>query len=191
MTVVASVADCRCLQRVEILNKWRSLAFYAGRPSLPPAGRHPRQLKVLDFLRLYGGLPLPPVVRNPQELNVLDFLSLYGGPKMARMTPDGPKTAHIAKDIPKIAPNGQEPWQRALTDSPSTHPRDSIAIPASLMRGDIRGTPCGVQGAVSLHPGARFLAGVVGGWFAMGGPDKSIRPPMVGGWLWLVGARAR
>ena len=24
-----------------------------------------------------------------------------------------------------------------LTDSPSTHPRDSIAIPTSLMRGDI------------------------------------------------------
>ena len=30
-----------------------------------------------------------------------------------------------------------EPWRPALTHSPSTHPRDSIAIPASLMRGNL------------------------------------------------------
>ena len=41
----------------------------------------------------------------------------------------------MVSNFPQHLKNG-EPQRPALTHSPSTHPRDSIAIPASLMRGD-------------------------------------------------------
>ena len=56
------MAERRCLQQVEIL-KNENVAFlslHSGK-SLPPAGRNPHSLKVLDLLSLYGrqfGVPL-------------------------------------------------------------------------------------------------------------------------------------
>ena len=50
--------DRRGLQRVEILSKNEGLGFVSlcGRPSLPPAGRNPQKLKILDFKPLVRGV---------------------------------------------------------------------------------------------------------------------------------------
>ena len=82
----SNMAYRRFLRRVEILNKsmsWFLLSLYGG-PSLPPAGRNPQHMKVLDFSSLCGGLSLPPAGRNPQRMRVFDLLSLHGGPSLPR-----------------------------------------------------------------------------------------------------------
>ena len=43
------------------------ISVLLSRLSMPPAGRNAQQLKIVDFLSLYGGSSLPRAGGNPQE----------------------------------------------------------------------------------------------------------------------------
>ena len=71
------MADRRCLRRIEILKK----------------------VKTLDYLSLYSRLLLPLAGRNPPKLKALEFTSLYGGPSLPLAVRNQPKQLHRSSSI--------------------------------------------------------------------------------------------